>query len=53
MSAAWFWKVHALNELADIDTIESFKKITKAINGGYNGWQDRLKNWAICRGALL
>jgi len=52
MSAAWFWKSYNLNELADINTVESFRKITRAINGGYNGWQQRLKCWQICKDAL-
>ena len=38
-SAAWFWQTHGLNELADKG---DFKLITKRINGGYNGYQDRL-----------
>ena len=38
-SAAWFWKSRGLNELADKG---DFKLITKRINGGYNGYQDRL-----------
>lgn len=38
-SAAWFWKSRALNGLADTG---SFKAITRAINGGYNGYADRL-----------
>lgn len=38
LSAAWFWKKHGLNELADAG---DFKKITKIINGGYNGLADR------------
>lgn len=40
MSAAWFWATHGLNELADK---EDFKLITKRINGGYTGIQDRLR----------
>lgn len=39
LSAAWFWKTRGLNELADKG---DFKLITKRINGGYNGWKDRL-----------
>ena len=42
-SAAWFWKTHGLNELADK---EDFKLITKRINGGYNGIQERLAYYA-------
>lgn len=38
-SAAWFWQTHGLNELADKS---DFKLITKRINGGYNGYQERL-----------
>lgn len=38
-SAAWFWWKRGLNELADKD---DFKLITRKINGGYNGYQDRL-----------
>ncbi|MCY0910826.1 glycoside hydrolase family 19 protein [Massilia antarctica] len=38
-SAAWFWKSHGLNELADAgDQI----KVTKRINGGTNGLTERL-----------
>lgn len=38
-SAGWFWKTHGLNELADKG---NFLLITKRINGGTNGWSDRL-----------
>ena len=38
-SAAWFWQSHGLNELADK---QDFAAVTKSINGGYNGYQDRL-----------
>jgi putative chitinase len=37
-SAFWFWEKHDLNRLADI---EDFKRITKIINGGYNGINER------------
>jgi putative chitinase len=37
-SAAWFWDSRKLNPLADNS---EFKKITKLINGGYNGLEDR------------
>ena len=43
VSAAWFWNQHNLNATADAgvdnDTITS---ITKVINGGTNGLQDRM-----------
>lgn len=38
--AGLFWKSHGLNELADQ---QQFKAITKSINGGYNGLDDRTK----------
>ena len=44
LSAGWFWQSHGLNELADN---KEFKKITKRINGGYNGYEDRLKYYNI------
>jgi putative chitinase len=37
-TACWFWNKNNLNELADKDDIKS---ITKRINGGYNGLDDR------------
>lgn len=37
-AACWFWNSKKLNELADKDNIKS---ITKRINGGYNGLDDR------------
>lgn len=36
--AGEFWKLNGLNELADV---QDFKQITKRINGGYNGLDDR------------
>ncbi|MBL4981692.1 glycoside hydrolase family 19 protein [Pseudomonas fluorescens] len=38
MSAAWFWSTHGLNTLADQG---DFVKITRRINGGINGLEDR------------
>jgi putative chitinase len=40
LSAGWFWDSRKLNDLADK---EDFKLITKRINGGFNGFQDRVK----------
>jgi putative chitinase len=37
--SGWFWANHNLNALADEDNINA---ITHAINGGYNGLQERL-----------
>jgi len=38
--ALWFWKTSHLNRFADQDNL---KTITKIVNGGYNGLQDRQK----------
>lgn len=39
-SACWFWNSRKLSKLADRGW---FRAITRAINGGYNGWTDRLQ----------
>lgn len=39
-SAAWFWKKHGLNELADKDQL---REITHRINGGLNGLFARIE----------
>lgn len=39
-SAMWFWWMKGLNALADMDDIRT---ITKRINGGLNGFEDRKK----------
>ncbi|HEX6171376.1 MAG TPA: glycoside hydrolase family 19 protein [Chitinophagaceae bacterium] len=49
LSAAWFWHVKDLNRLADIN---AFQKITQKVNGGLNGYADRLKHWERCNKAL-
>lgn len=48
-SAAWFWKSRGLNALADTG---AFKSITKAINGGLNGYDDRLAYFQRATGVL-
>ena len=40
MSACWYWNEHGLNQLADKDALTA---ITRKINGGTNGLQERLK----------
>ncbi len=45
-SAAWFWSVNGLNALADK---EQFNAITRRINGGLNGLEDRLRIWVKAR----
>lgn len=40
ISALWFWNAHNLNALADKDDI---KRITRIINGAYNGLSHRIE----------
>lgn len=42
-SAAWFWKTRNFNDFANDDSVETLKKVTKRVNGGYNGYEDRKK----------
>lgn len=50
-SACWFWKKRGLNELADRSG-DDIRKITRRINGGYNGlvhrqkYYERTKKWS-------
>tara|TARA_R110000782_G_C14572414_1_gene387535 strand:+ start:30 stop:584 length:555 start_codon:yes stop_codon:yes gene_type:complete len=39
VAALWFWKTNNLNKSADLDDI---KKVTRTINGGFNGLADRI-----------
>ncbi len=48
-SAAWFWQSNGLNELADRG---QFTAITRRINGGLNGLDERLRLWARARAVL-
>lgn len=48
-SAAWFWKTHGLNELADAG---DFERITRRINGGLNGQAERLAFWSEAKEVL-
>ncbi len=50
--SVWFWTSNGLNPLADQHTETSFKQITKIINGGYNGWADRLNYWKRAKQVL-
>ncbi len=49
LSAAWFWHSRSLNALADAG---DFMRLTRRINGGTNGYADRLSLWDAAKGAL-
>ena len=44
--AGLFWSKKGLNELADQATPDAFREITRRINGGFNGLEDRRKFYA-------
>lgn len=48
-SAAWFWNSRNLSLFADKDL---FRDITKRINGGYNGLEDRQKYLTRAKGVF-
>lgn len=48
-SAAWFWNSRGLNHFADNDY---FGALTKRINGGFNGLDDRIQHWLRARKIL-
>lgn len=50
--AGLFWSKKGLNELADRATPEAFREITRRINGGFNGLEDR-KNFYAAACAVL
>jgi len=56
LSAAWFWKSHGLNELADDQNddndTDDFKTITKRINGGTVGLKERMAFWEKAKTVL-
>lgn len=49
LSAGWFWSKNGLNQLADKEDMLS---ITKRINGGLNGLQERMAYYHTARVAL-
>lgn len=50
LSAAWFWESHGCNQMADA---ASFVQITRTINGGINGLQDRIALWDTAKETLV
>jgi putative chitinase len=46
LTACDYWDEHGLNELADVG---DFELITRRINGGLNGFKDRLVRWGSAK----
>jgi len=49
LSAGWFWKANNCNHYADTD---DFVGLTRKINGGVNGLDERRALWRVARPAL-
>jgi putative chitinase len=52
MAAAWYWHSRGLNALADADDENGFREITRRINGGFFGLEERVHFWERARAAL-
>ncbi|EOI3576201.1 glycoside hydrolase family 19 protein [Cronobacter turicensis] len=50
LSAGWFWKANGCNEFADAGDVNG---LTRRINGGLNGLQDRIDRTKRAEGVLL
>ncbi|ELY5940580.1 glycoside hydrolase family 19 protein [Cronobacter malonaticus] len=50
MSAGWFWKANGCNQFADAGDVNG---LTRRINGGLNGLQDRIDRTKRAEGVLL
>lgn len=50
--AGWYWNSRNLNVHCD-GTLAGFEKITRLINGGLNGWGDRLQRWEVCKRVFI
>jgi putative chitinase len=52
-SAGWYWRdVAKANTLADQGTESAFREITRRINGGFHGMDDRLGLWRRAKDVL-
>lgn len=49
LSACWWWAAHGCNNLADQN---QFDRITRVINGGLNGYDDRRARWVRAKKVL-
>lgn len=50
LSAGWFWKANGCNQFADAGDVSG---LTRRINGGLNGLQDRIERTKRAEGVLL
>jgi len=50
--AGWYWRSRNLNAVTADGGVSAFRAITRSINGGYNGWEDRLRYYQAARQEL-
>lgn len=48
-AAGMFWRTNGLNALAEL---QDYREITRRINGGYTGWEDRLRYYEAAKKVL-
>ena len=48
-AAGMFWRTNGLNALAEL---QDYREITRRINGGYNGWEERLRYYELAKRVL-
>lgn len=51
-AGAWFWQTNGLNVIAAAGTEAAFEAVTKRVNGGLTGLEDRQAWWAKAQVAL-
>lgn len=53
LTFAYYWSANLLNRLADGgDTRDDVKAVTRAVNGGYNGLEDRIRLFVVAMAEL-
>jgi predicted chitinase len=48
-AAGMFWRTNGLNALAEL---QDYREITRRINGGFNGWEERLRYYELAKRVL-
>lgn len=48
-AAGMFWRTNGLNALAEL---QDYREITRRINGGYNGWEERVRYYELAKKVL-
>jgi putative chitinase len=53
LAGGWFWNSRNLSSVASAGTEDAFRLVTKKINGGYNGYDDRKQYWDKAKKVLI